>query len=290
MLSINEFFAVAPAALAAITPVIIMALAIGYFFKNPILLRSLLWERVMGRKIEIHDPTLEKAMKDQMDLNQIRSFIPGYRLRNIYHARAVIEWCKENEIGHDELSGMDQFVFYTNCQITMADKSYNLQNFFCAIIFFVAALAFMPAAAFTAISGITHGVLAKGRESGAYFLIDADRIVSANPFVKASDGWVLDRTSCMAMQAVENPLTQKEREAVCRDLESGEIEKYVDENFNQNFYALFLFAATFMAIALGALYQNSRYTRFKELRRKVMEMGRRECWPDSALSLSDLPE
>ncbi|MDX7923121.1 DUF6216 family protein [Aeromonas media] len=188
------------------------------------------WERVMGRRLEFSDETLQSASNDQIELEQIRIFLPGFKFASIYHARAIISWCKYNKVGHDEIKAIDSYLTYNNDTVLLK-KPRGITCF----LSFLTALAFAFGSLFilqTAIkTKLSSAILSTIKANGEWVWVYSDKI---EEFTIFNEPWFIykDSVTAEAKEAISYDIIS----ALQKDLNSDAGKAYIDDSINKNFY------------------------------------------------------
>lgn len=184
----------------------------------------------MGRKLEFSDEELASTSNDQIELEQIRIFLPAFKFSSIYHARAIISWCKNNRVGHDEIKGIDSHLTYKNDTITLKKPKFTTY-----LISVITAAAFM-ALSMTIINmaiktKLSNAILSTIKANGEWVWVYKDRIEELTYF---NEPWIIysDRVTSVA----ENPIPTKIVNLLQEDIKSERTNIYVEKSIRSNFY------------------------------------------------------
>lgn len=191
------------------------------------------WERVMGRRLEFSDKSLQSASNDQIELEQIRIFLPGFRFSSIYHAKAIISWCKSNKVGHDEIKHIDSYLICKNNSVLLK-RPFAATYFFSvlfACVFLFSSLFLLHAAIKTKLSS---AILSTIKANGEWVWVYKDKIeeltFSNNPWFIYKDK-VTDGAKEMISADVITILQA--------ELNTADLKSYVDDSINENMYIYF---------------------------------------------------
>ncbi|MFG0875311.1 DUF6216 family protein [Aeromonas media] len=188
------------------------------------------WEKVMGRRLEFSDEDLASASNDQIELEQIRIFLPAFKFSSIYHARAIISWCKNNRVGHDEIKGIDSHLTYKNDSVTLKKPKFTTY-----LISVITAAAFMALSMFiinVAIkTKLSNAILSTIKANGEWVWVYKDRIEELTYF---NDPWII--YSDRFISVAENPIPTKIVNLLQEDIQSERTKIYVEKSIRSNFY------------------------------------------------------
>ncbi|MFM5111843.1 DUF6216 family protein [Aeromonas caviae] len=200
------------------------------------------WEKVMGRRLEFSDETLQSASNDQIELEQIRIFLPGFKFSSIYHARAIISWCKSNKVGHDEIKDIDSYLKYEN-DVVLLHKP-NLLSYLLSIslafIFAFLSLFILHTAIKTKLSST---ILSTIKANGEWVWVYKDKI---EEFTLSNDPWFIYKDS--VTKEAKKVISADVIKTLQANLNSDDQKSYVDDSVNKNVYiyfTLFLLVGTY---------------------------------------------
>ncbi|MFQ2588787.1 DUF6216 family protein [Aeromonas caviae] len=188
------------------------------------------WEKVMGRRLEFSDATLQSASNDQIELEQIRIFLPGFKFSSIYHAKAIISWCKYNKIGHDEIKHIDSYLIHENDSVLLK-KPGAITYFFSmclACIFLFFSLFLLHAAIKTKLSG---AILSTIKANGEWVWVYKDKI---EEFTLFNNPWFIykDKVTDGANEVISANILK----TLQAELNTDDLKNYVDDSIKENMY------------------------------------------------------
>lgn len=221
---------------------------VGWFLlvlsKHGNLRNMFFWEKLMGRKLEFHDEDFSKAVQEQTELEQLRVFLPNFQFKSIYHAKAVIKWCRENRIGHNQIKGLDNFLECKNSIVSIKQT----KSFFKTLSFILFTLFLLTSGASLFVSlkaKLDHSVLAIVKDTHTFVFVYKDRIEGASIF---SDPWVLSKND--KNKSIPGGLAVDHIEKLKADLDNGRTVKFVDDNIKINFYSFLFIAIAFFVYTI----------------------------------------
>lgn len=184
----------------------------------------------MGRRLEFSDETLQSASNDQIELEQIRIFLPGFKFASIYHARAIISWCKYNKVGHDEIKAIDSYLTYNNDTVLLK-KPRGITCF----LSFLTALAFAFGSLFilqTAIkTKLSSAILSTIKANGEWVWVYKDKI---EEFTLFNNPWFIykDKVTDGANEVISANIIK----TLQAELNTDDLKNYVDDSIKENMY------------------------------------------------------
>lgn len=240
--------------------------AISLLYSSPALRKTIWWERLMGRKLEVADKVLAEAIREQSELESVRIFFGGYKFRSIYHARKGIEWCSKNEIGFDELRGLHRFVIECNGAVQLSTLKFGFDGWKYVFAYLLFTL--------TAVSALfTVGEMQKNSEIPAFIKgshtpiwVGKDKISSWNliPFTR---NWELDKNAC---DQVENlSIIESYAKILCEALKEDDQAGYVNKHLKENKIFFTLIALVFGCLSLSCWAKGYKYARAVDLNRRI---------------------
>ncbi|MFM5637049.1 DUF6216 family protein [Aeromonas veronii] len=188
------------------------------------------WEKVMGRRLEFSDEILQSASNEQIELEQIRIFLPGFRFSSIYHAKAIISWCKSNKVGHDEIKNIDSYLIQENDAVLLKKPcaaTYLLVVFLaCAFLFL--SLFLLHTAIKTKLSS---SILSTIKANGELVWVYKDKI---EEFTLLNNPWFIYKDK--VTDGAEEVISADVIKILQAELNTDDLKSYVDDSINQNMY------------------------------------------------------
>lgn len=220
-----------------VLPVLIFLWAGIIFFRHPMLFKHYIWEKLTGKRIEFIDGDVALAIKQQQELDQARSLLPAFKFKNIYQLKAVISWCKENKVGHDQIEGLSSHFEYDGYRVTLEEKPQNIKKIFISLILIVCYMMLIISAAATLKCAIDRSVLAFTKETHNIIFISIEKVEIVSLFGNFKKSSITKDTKCDTK--ISNiGINQNEYTSICKWLSSGDVNRYIDEDYSINLVAI----------------------------------------------------
>lgn len=216
--------------LSVVVSILILGWMVITLIKHRNIRNLFFWERVMGRRLEFSDETLQSASNDQIELEQIRIFLPGFRFSSVYHAKAIISWCKSNKIGHDEIKHIDSYLIYENDSVLL--KKPCAATYFFSVLFACAFLFFSLFLLHTAIkTKLSSAILSTIKANGEWVWVYKDKI---EEFTLSNNPWFIykDKVTDGAKEVISADVIG----ILQAELKTDDLKTYVDDSINENMY------------------------------------------------------
>ncbi|WCH27412.1 DUF6216 family protein [Aeromonas salmonicida] len=227
--------------LSVVVSILILGWMVITLIKHRNIRNLFFWERVMGRRLEFSDETLQSASNDQIELEQIRIFFPGFRFSSVYHAKAIISWCKSNKIGHDEIKHIDSYLIYENDSVLL--KKPSSATYFFSVLFACAFLFLSLSLLHTAIkTKLSSAILSTIKANGEWVWVYKDKI---EEFTLLSNPWFIykDKVTDGAKEVISADVIT----ILQAELNTDDLKSYVDDSINENMY---IYLALFFLVGI----------------------------------------
>jgi len=149
-------------------------------YRQHVLVLNLLWKKFIGKTPSIKNEAIRKTTEDQLDLANLRITYPKVHFQNIYHAEAIIKWCKSYRIGIDDISGLSHKLTYNeyeNPKIKLNDKGIIFEKIMTIVFLLIFTFTFSLGAIAPPLSGLFGGIWLKLNTPDTYvWLVGTEKV------------------------------------------------------------------------------------------------------------------
>lgn len=259
---------------------LIAALSIGLgtcflYFKNPILLKHMLWVRFLKKEVEFNDAYLDAAVREQKDVYLAKEFLPSFSVQNIYQLKAVLAWCVTMRIGINELRGMSQFIHYDGDDVRLDTHRYRVKKGIYCIFLTFAFSAFTIITALTLSCWLSESILLSGKDSGKLLLLNKSRAVVIEFNKVEHQGRLVDTSMECVKKSNRTALSDREFVAACELIRSGEAKIHLENSYLGNLLLLILIDVFLLWVLIEMIKGLAKYINLGVLQSKLKQQVER---------------
>lgn len=182
-----------------------------------------LWNRIIGKSVEITDKKIKKELQNQINLENFTSAYPRLRIDNIYEARAIIDFCKQEKIDISELSGIPIKITYDenkSPEVSLPNTYGIFDQISTGLLFLCAIAIFLLGALAPSLTGFFGGYLFKMKETHEYIWL-SDKQYAKKIFVESIKKLTIDDCKKGDSDHKKYNMTKNELSSMCNVLKGN---------------------------------------------------------------------